>query len=680
MPVKSKVEEISLRPYELLLPLFESVVNAIISTGSNGNKKGLIDIAVMRQQQEGLFAGQPLLDKDGHPMPLPIAEIKVTDNGKGFTDANFHSFSTAYSPLYKEQGCKGVGRFTMLACFQEVVIESIYAVKQQAWERKFTFDVEKEIFPKDGTPQKRDQPIKQQTVVTLRNYHPQFKAKSAISPRNIAEAVIDHCLPFFLGKNAPTITLHDSDDQRPIVLNDMLKEVISFEGKESKIDPGKTGNSFTITVIRRNDGKMNRLKLCANSRVVGKNKNLATLAPEFEQPLEDKNEHLYYIDVYVKSDYFDSKVNTIRNSFNIAEDVDGGELYGPELTIKQIEAGVLNDLRSRYKEVINKLEEQTLDRVHRFIMDPKRPQLKYRSLLGRPDLLRKIPYNASGDKIEEQLIRIKIQLEKELNNNLRQVLKRKKPEDFQEYSQIVRKYIDQEAQFAKDKLADLVVHRKGVLELIKRLLKLSKDGKYALEQDFHNVIFPMGADTDNLPYEYHNLWLLDERLAFHSYIGSDKKLNTNNYVKLDSNKEADLLIFDFPWAFSEKERALSSMVVFEFKRPGREFTSQEEKKFDNLIMKYFEDLMADKARDSGGELLNLEDETPKFGYIICDIDKSMAEYNKKFNNFRKTPNGTYYKINEQLNLHIEVMTYQEMISMSEKRHFAFFQELGLDDN
>lgn len=679
MPVKSKVAEISLRPYEFLLPVFEAVVNAIISVGNNKGLKnpGLIQILIEREKQEGLFETSLMLDKSGTVIPAQISQITITDNGLGFTDKNFHSFSTAYSPLYKQLGCKGVGRFTMLACFDEILIESVYSNKGEQWQRNFSFDVEKEISPNDGDPKLNNVKTTTLTSVTLKNYKPSFKSKSGISSRDIAEAVIDHCLLYLLGKNPPTIVLKDNSTSQEIILNDILKEVIHFDGKDSKVDPVQNGILFTIKVIRRIDGNMNRLKLCANSRVVGKTKNLGILTPEFEQPMEDKNGDSYFIDVYVISDYFDSNVNTVRNSFNIAENNDV-DLFASEITIKQIEEAVLKDLLSRYKSVINKFEEQTLERVRRFILDPKRLKIKYRSLLSRPDLLKKIPCNANNEKIEEHLIRIKIQLEKELNISLRQVLKRKSPEDFVEYSQIVRRYLDQEAKFAKDKLADLIIHRKGVLDLIKRLLKLSKDGKYSMEQDFHNVIFPMGTDLDTLPYEYHNLWLLDERLAFHSYVGSDKKLKKNNYVNLKSNKEADLLVFDFPWAFSEKERELSSMVVFEFKRPGREFTNPDEKKFDDLIMKYFEDLMENKARSHDGELLNLEDSTPKFGYIICDIDKGMSDYNTKFNQFRKTPNGTYYKINDQLNLHIEAMTYQQMLLMSEKRHFAFFNELGID--
>jgi hypothetical protein len=681
MPVKSKVAEISLRPYEFLLPVYEAVVNAIISITNNKSLKntGLIQVSIKREEAIGLFDKSQMVDKNGNVLPTPISEINIVDNGSGFNDKNFSSFSTAYSPLYKDQGCKGVGRFTMLACFDEVIIDSIYAGNDQQWRRNFSFDVEKEIFPKNGGAILNTVKAPIMTSVTLKSYKPNFKTRSAIPSIEIAAAIIDHCLLYFLAKNPPTVVLNDSMSNNQIVLNDILKDVIQFDGKDSKVDPINNGTNFKIKVIRRSDGNMNRLKLCANNRVVGKTKNLGAIAPEFEQPMEDKNGNAYYIDVYVISDYFDNNVNTVRNSFNIAENNETG-LFSSDISIKQIEDAVLKDLLHRYKNVINKFEEQTLERVRRFILDPKKLKIKYRSLLSRPDLLKKIPFNATNDKIEEHLIRIKIQLEKELTISLKQVLRRTKPEDFSEYSQIVSKYLDQEAKFAKDKLADLVIHRKGVIDLIKRLLKLSKDGKYSMEQDFHNVIFPMGADSDTLPYEYHNLWLLDERLAFHSFVGSDKKLKKNPYVALQSNKEADILVFDFPWAFSEKEQVLSSMVVFEFKRPGREFTAEGEKKFDDLIMKYFEDLMDNKARDNNGELLNLEDTTPKFGYIICDIDKGLSEYNIKFNQFRKTPNGTFYKINEQLNLHLEAMTYQQMLLMSEKRHFAFFKELGLDED
>lgn len=44
-----------------------------------------------------------------------------------------------------------------------------------------------------------------------------------------------------------------------------------------------------------------------------------------------------------------------------------------------------------------------------------------------------------------------------------------------------------------------------------------------------------------------------------------------------------------------------------------------------------------------------------------------------------TPYGTLFKINEKLNLYIEVMDYETMIDFAEKRHNTFFQALGIDN-
>lgn len=679
MPVKSKVEEISLRPHEFLLPLFEVVVNSIISLINRRSKDvGLIRIIVERTEKSGLFDSNLLLDKDGNLIPPSIESLEVIDNGIGFTDTNFKSFNTVYSDFNKAHGCKGVGRFTMLACFEEVEIRSVFKKDNQQWVRNFKFNVDEEVNPKDGAPVLQNESVKNETSVRLTKYKSTYKSKSAIGTKEIAEGIIDHCLPFFLNNYAPTVVLEDRFFNLEIVLNDLLQEVIKFDGDIIEFKPQNASTVFSLQVIKKTDGRMNRLRLCANNRVVGKTRNLAVLMPEFEAPLKDAEGNSYYIDVYVTSEFLNKSVNSLRNSFNILEEPDEAVLIS-DITMKDIDNGIIDVLSLKYKEVIEKLQIETLKRVRSYILDPKKMRVRYRSLLSRPDLLRKIPYNSSPDKIEEHLIRIKIQLEKELSQNLKQALRKSKPEDYEEYSSIIRKYIDQEAKFAKDKLADLVIHRRGVLDLIKRLLKLSKDGKYALEEDLHNIIFPMGEDSDTLPYEYHNLWLLDERLAFHAYVASDKKLKSNPHVKLNSKKEADLLIFDFPWAFSEREKELTSMVVFELKRPGRDLNTDVDKKLDNLVMKYFEDLMADKARDEQGELLNLEDTTPKFGFIICDLDKGIIDYNIKFNEFRKTPNNTLYKIITPLNLHIEAMSYQQMISMSEKRHLAFFRELGIDE-
>ena len=46
----------------------------------------------------------------------------------------------------------------------------------------------------------------------------------------------------------------------------------------------------------------------------------------------------------------------------------------------------------------------------------------------------------------------------------------------------------------------------------------------------YNLIFPMKCSSDDIDYESHNLWLIDERLAYSSYVASDVSLNTKKMM------------------------------------------------------------------------------------------------------------------------------------------------------
>ena len=77
--------------------------------------------------------------------------------------------------------------------------------------------------------------------------------------------------------------------------------------------------------------------------------------------------------------------------------------------------------------------------------------------------------------------------------------------------------------------------------------------------------------------------------------------------------------------------------------------------------------------------MNIQDTTPKFGYIICDLHSELVDYNVKHNYFKQTPYGTLYKINPDLNMYFEVMSYETMLDFAEKRHDSFFRALGIDN-
>ena len=78
----------------------------------------------------------------------------------------------------------------------------------------------------------------------------------------------------------------------------------------------------------------------------------------------------------------------------------------------------------------------------------------------------------------------------------------------------------------KAALSDYVAHRKIIIDLLSTGIRKIDNEKFSKEEFIHNLIFPMKYSSDDIDYESHNLWLIDERLAYSSYVASDVSLNT----------------------------------------------------------------------------------------------------------------------------------------------------------
>lgn len=134
------IDSVDLGKSEAFLPVYESIVNSIISLIKSNNDKGKIEVFIERK------TAQPVEGELFDNNVLPIKNISIVDNGEGFTDANFKSFNAPFSKTNKKYGCKGIGRFTMLAMFRQIDVFSVYEENGQFYERTFSFNAEKEIF------------------------------------------------------------------------------------------------------------------------------------------------------------------------------------------------------------------------------------------------------------------------------------------------------------------------------------------------------------------------------------------------------------------------------------------------------------------------------------------------------------------------------------------------------
>lgn len=670
------VASLDLEPDDFLLPLHEVIVNSIQSIEDSINKdKGLITISVLR-------SGQLNVKSDDFDEPYkPIVGFEIEDNGIGFIQSRFKAFHEWGTEINIKKGGKGIGRYTVLACFGSMEVETKYKENETFWKREFRFDAIKDIQPDWDENLTKIEKTSTKTIIKLNNYLKRFQEvinKRKVELDDIAESIIQHCLLYFVQENAPVIVVKNKEDKdNHIVVNDVFKTVIKYDREPETVKIGEIQDDFILHYIRNYKNRSHAIHLCANNREVGKKYNVANYIPAFVKSLEDENEAKYYLSIYTTSKYLDKKANSQRTKFLLPQTEEDKTTFD-SLSFDELFKNLSIDIRTKYDKSISETEKEKNSNIRNYILNEKKPRLIYRHLLDMEEVFNDIPYNASEDKLEQELHRKSYELEvnrKKAFDNLYE----KKKYDKDEFHEIVNKILREEASFSYSKLADLLIHRKSIINLIKKYIEWRSDENYYLEQDLHNLIFTMGAETQTMPYEYHNLWLLDERLAFYRYTTSDRQMRTNKHLDVDSQKETDLLIYDFPWAYSDDPKKVNSLVIFEFKRPGRDMNTRNDKKLDSQVDNYFQDLMDTKATNNKGDFLRIKDNTPKYGYVICSLHEELIEWNVKHNFFKKTPFGTLYKINSELNQYIEVMDYNNMIDFAEQRHIAFFKALGIEN-
>lgn len=668
VPVQNIVETVDLTPRDAMLPLFECVVNSIISLMQVEHGEKEIQIKIIR----GELPTQTNIENT-----RTIQSIVISDNGVGFTDKNFTSFQTPFSKALKTYGCKGIGRFTVLAAFKRIRVRSNYY--ENGWKfREFECDSENEVQPKELRDS--NEQVLRTNVELIDCFNPIVKDKTALSVSEIAHEIMHHCLIYYLGGVLPTIRIFDSDNNEGEVINDLFKRV--SKDRERNFEVGKHSfKAYILKSLKEGNRKNHYTYYCANSRVVGAPKNIAKFNGLFSYPINN-NGQLFFLDVYIVSDYLNKHVYKARNGFGIPAEKENKLFEYLELvSFEEIEEQLGMLLEKEYEPHVRETKERNQIELQNYILE-KAP--RYTSLARNPELLKSIPPNLSDDKKEEHLYRISYQARKAVEKNLQEFILNKQIDE--ETIQKIKKDIQEKTAYDVDSLADYMMRRKAIIELFDKFLEADAAGKYKLEEDIHNLIFPMGLTNDEVGYETHNLWLLDERFLTYKFIASDKPITS--FSEKRSSKEPDLIMlnekpkmFENPMGFGDKSNGeINSMVIFEFKRPG-EIAHQKKKsdyrwEFSDLVEPYFDDfLYSPNKKNYKGKQVVLKKETPKFGFIILDVMPPLLENYNIDKGWKKTPFGTYYKMESPKNMHLEVMTFSKLLEYAKSRHMPFFDKL-----
>lgn len=230
----------------------------------------------------------------------------------------------------------------------------------------------------------------------------------------------------------------------------------------------------------------------------------------------------------------------------------------------------------------------------------------------------------------------------------------------------------------KGTLAEYVTKRKAVLDLLDKLRGFTVDGtaEHYLEDAIHQLICPMRADSNQLVIDDHNLWILDDRLAFFSFFASD--LPIKNFTESSSAREPDIALFyDSCVAWRESDRACDTVILVEFKRPGKETYTDGTDPFMQLI-DYISLFKSGKTvRDREGKVISgIGPHTAFQCYIVADLTLGLRKRLRGV--FNSTPDGKgFFGYTRDPDAYVEVIPYDKLLLDAQARNAIFFDKLGL---
>ena len=614
-----------------------------------------------------------------------IVGFKVRDTGVGFDDDNFDSFNTAYSEHKFDRGGKGLGRFMWLKAFDDVSIESTFLAQDgdeepSLWRRDFRFGFDYD--PDAVATTKVDHGLPG-TIVSLHGFKSPYREECPANIDALMLRLAEHFILVLMQPNCPEVEIHDNSKR--FSLNDVFTEHFrrdssgtSFEvsGREFQID------GFRLTSPR---ASKHRLIYAANSRSVV-TEMLDQYIPNLSGRLTDLDGNSFVYLAVVQGAYLNEKVNNARTDFEMREEIEEAQLdikTDDDIRRSDIREKSIKYIEGDLSELIESLNKSKIDRIVDYV---RRDAPQYKPILRYlSDFVGSISPNASKIDIElalhRELHQREVVLKREGSKFLTEAAKQ---EDYEGYRQRLAQFMEKSNELGQSALAQYVMHRKIIIELLEKALSSDKKtDRYPLEEAVHNILFPMRSTDRETLYSQQNLWLIDERLNYHSFIASDKPLNSLEEFTSDSKKRPDLFIFDRRIAFAEgasEGAPIASVTVVEFKRPQRDDYTDKENPLTQVIEQIQLIRSGQFKNDAGRPIATMGDRIPAFAYVVCDITPKLRDVLID-RDARGTPDGqSFYGYHSNHGIYYEVIDYGRLLADAKRRNRIFFERLNLLDD
>jgi hypothetical protein len=670
--IRGRVANVKLARSRCLQPLFEAIMNSLHAIEETGRNDGRVEIRIERDKSQ-----TTLVDVD--PSTFPIVGFSIVDNGIGFNDHHFRTFCKSDTTEKYKRGGKGVGRFLWLKAFQRAEIQSVYRDNGNTRKREFSFALtESGVSPHSPRTEVCER-TDSETVVRLFGFAPEYSERCPKTADVIANRIVEHFLELFNLRKCPrSVVLVDETDGTRIDLNRRYLAEMKLDSKSQVFSIQKERFKITHVRLASSYAQNHAICFCAHGRVV-RSEALAKLLPYLDPSIPDAASGRSSVySGYVTGDFLDENVMSERTHFDISEESPSLD-FADELNWIDLISTALSKSKAFLAPFVEPLNILKHERIRNYILTSA-PQ--YRHLLKQcKKALEELPSNLTNDKLDLELYKIDQQLDADLRARYEKLLAvgEKSAVSREEYRKRFEQFLEDWNEAGMAKLARHVSHRKATLLFLENRLGIQEEGKYALEEAIHEVIFPLNSTSDDIRPDQMNLWILDEKLAFHFYLASDKRLDKmDEVVDVESEDRPDLAIFGHPIAFADSAPRFGSIVLVEFKRPSRDdYSDKDDKNPIQQVYGYVTQMKSGRTKDRQGRHIKVDPATPFYAYIVCDLTPKF-EQQAMYAQLTPTPDGLgYFGYNAQVGVYVEVISFAKLIDDAKKRNAAFFEKLGL---
>ena len=641
---EGRIRNLSLapNPRNAVFPLFEAVMNSIHAIeerfGRDEITKGKVNIDIKR-------------DDSGN-----VTGFIISDNGVGFTSRNMQSFRRMDSREKEKIGGKGVGRLIWLKVCNSVKVESVFLESSGISRISFDFSIP---HPTQFFNYERGVVGDVGTSIHLYPYNSEYQPHLPKKATTVANRLLSHFISYFVNINQPQIYVHDGDVRIDLfeAFTSAIHRDKEYEFADIALDRKFKLNCFLLPkTISDDDKSINAIYLGAHGRAVRRYEMDGVIGMK---AISGK----YAFLGYVSGSELDDNANDTRTDFSLDYDEISEIVDQAKEKMKNFLEPELKEIRGRQQEIVRLLQ----------IEHPR-----FLSIRATPEVIaERLHYSTNTpEEVFVELSRMSLRTYQKAKGEYRKSLKA----DLQTIDVKAKEYVATLQAESTSSLAEYVAKRKLILDVFEESLKFKKieTGTSEYEKVVHDIICPMRSTSDDLDYNDHNLWIIDDRLAFYSYFNSDVKMSKQVKDPEFPLVRPDLSVFDLGLGFESDDKT-APITIIEFKRPKVDNYTLDSNPITQ-VRKYVEDMR--KAgfamRYDGAPLRSIEANTPFMCQIVADLTPSLREVMKQLGKFhQKAGSNSYYSWDPEYCIFIEISSFHDVLESARSRNRAFFERIGL---